>query len=203
MKDNVYVYSVGNNLYVNLTNRCNANCVFCLRQTRDRMDNSGSLWLEHEPDVEEVKAAFGAWNVAEYAEIVFCGFGEPTLRLNELTILADFIHDTYHKPVRLNTNGLANLEYGKDVTPLFENRIDVLSISLNTPDAQRYYELTRNKFGADSFYGMLDFIRRAKAYVPKIILSTVSTTLTPEEEEKCATLCKDLGVTYRIRPFEN
>lgn len=203
MKDNVFVYKFGNNLYVNLTNRCNANCVFCLRQTREQMENSGSLWLEREPSVEETERAFAAWNVEDFDEVVFCGFGEPTLRLQELLEVADFVRSNYKKPVRLNTNGLANLEYGRDITPLLRGKIDVLSVSLNTPDRQKYYELTRNKFGPDGFAGMLDFVRRAKTYVPKIILSTVATTLTAQEEEQCKKICEELGVIYRIRPFES
>ena len=80
--------------------------------------------------------------------------------------------------------------------------IDTLSISLNTPDKERYYELTRSKFGIESFGALLRFAENAKKYVKNVILTTVSTTLTKEEEEKCARICKNLGVTYRIRPFE-
>lgn len=203
MKSNVFVYKVGKNLYINLTNRCNANCVFCLRQTREEMENSGSLWLECEPSVAEIQDSFRAWVVENFNEVVFCGFGEPTLRLDAVLEIADFVHRTYGKPVRLNTNGLANLEYGRDITPLLQGKIDILSVSLNTPDREKYYALTRNKFGVSSFDGMLDFVRRAKAYVPEIVLSTVATTLTAEEEQKCRAICEELGVTYRIRPFEN
>lgn len=203
MKSNVFVYKVGKNLYINLTNRCNANCVFCLRQTREEMENSGSLWLEHEPSVAEIQDSFRAWVVENFNEVVFCGFGEPTLRLDAVLEIADLVHRTYGKPVRLNTNGLANLEYGKDITPLLQGKIDILSVSLNTPDREKYYALTRNQFGVSSFDGMLDFVRRAKAYVPEIVLSTVATTLTAEEEQKCRAICEELGVTYRIRPFEN
>lgn len=203
MKSNVFVYKVGKNLYINLTNRCNANCVFCLRQTREEMENSGSLWLEREPSVAEIQDSFRAWVVENFNEVVFCGFGEPTLRLDAVLEIADFVHRTYGKPVRLNTNGLANLEYGRDITPLLQGKIDILSVSLNTPDREKYYALTRNKFGISSFDGMLDFVRRAKAYVPEIVLSTVATTLTAEEEQKCRAICEALGVTYRIRPFEN
>lgn len=203
MKSNVFVYKVGKNLYINLTNRCNANCVFCLRQTREEMENSGSLWLEREPSIAEIQDSFRAWVVENFNEVVFCGFGEPTLRLDAVLEIADFVHRTYGKPVRLNTNGLANLEYGRDITPLLQGKIDILSVSLNTPDREKYYALTRNKFGVSSFDGMLDFVRRAKAYVPEIVLSTVATTLTAEEEQKCRAICEELGVTYRIRPFEN
>ncbi len=196
------LYKVHNNLYVNLTNKCPCACTFCLRQTRDRMDSSGSLWLDREPTVDEVLEAFNHWNVQEFDEVVFCGFGEPTERLDTLLTVAEYVKKTFHKPTRVNTNGLANLIHGKDVTPLFKDKIDTVSISLNTPNAKRYYELTRSKFGERSFDEMLKFAHDVKQYVPNVVLSTVSTTLTEQEEAQCKKICDDLGVTYRIRPFE-
>ena len=84
-----------------------------------------------------------------------------------------------------------------------EGLIDTLSISLNTPDADRYNELVRSRFGKDAFFAMLDFARDAAKYVPQVVLTTVDTTLTEEEEQKCAAICENLGVTYRIRPWES
>lgn len=201
-KGKVYLYKYGKNLYVNMTNRCNCDCTFCLRRTRDEMDGSGSLWLEREPTVEEIVAAFDEWKNEDFEEVVFCGFGEPTMRLDDLLTVARFVRRTYRKKTRLNTNGLANLEYGKDVTPLLQGAIDVLSVSLNTPDATRYAALTRNRFGEAGFSGLLEFVKQAKKYVPDITLTTVSTTLSPEEEEACRKICLSLDVRYRIRPFE-
>ena len=108
------LYKVYNNLYVNLTNRCTCNCTFCLRQTRDEMNHSGSLWLDREPTVEEIKAAFLEKDMSEYEEVVFCGFGEPTMRLEDLLVLATWVKETYHMPTRVNTNGLANLYYKRN-----------------------------------------------------------------------------------------
>lgn len=197
------LYRVHNNLYVNLTNRCNCACTFCLRQTRDHMDSSGSLWLEHEPSVMEVKAAFADYDLSKFQEIVFCGFGEPTMRLDDMLTLMDFIRANYENPIRVNTNGLANLLYKKDVTPLFQGRADTISISLNTPNPERYNELTRSCYGLAAFDGMLEFAGNIRKYVPNVVLSTVDTTLTKEEEEQCRRICKRLGVTYRIREWEN
>ncbi|MDE7299294.1 MAG: radical SAM protein, partial [Lachnospiraceae bacterium] len=104
--------------------------------------------------------------------------------------------------IRINTNGLGSLSHGKNIAPLFEGLIDIVSISLNTPDAARYLELTRSKFGIGSFPAMLDFARECAKYVPEVVMSTVSTTITPEEEQKCAEICKQVGAVYRIRPFE-
>lgn len=85
---------------------------------------------------------------------------------------------------------------------MFHNLIDIVSISLNTPNRERYFELTRSRFGIDSFDAMLKFAGNVKKQVKQVVLTTVSTTLTAEEEEECRKICESLGVTYRIRPFE-
>lgn len=198
----VILYEVHNGLYVNMTNKCPCACVFCLRQNRDEMENSGSLWLDREPTVDEVIAEFDKFDMTKYEEVVFCGFGEPTERLEDLLKVAEFVKKTYDIPIRINTNGLSDLIYQKDTAPMFEGLIDTVSISLNTPNRSRYFELTRSKFGIESFDAMLKFAKNVKKYVKNVILTTVSTTLTAEEEAECAEICKELGVTYRIRPFE-
>ena len=198
----VILYEVHKGLYVNMTNKCPCACTFCLRQTRDEMNGSGSLWLEREPSVEEVKAEFAKFDMTKYEEVVFCGFGEPTERLDDVMEVARFVKNTLGKKTRINTNGLADLIHSRNTAPDFEGAIDVVSISLNTPNKERYLELTRSKFGIESFDAMLKFADNVKNYVGEVILSTVSTTLTQEEEEECAAICQKIGVTYRIRPFE-
>ena len=152
----VILYEVYDNLYVNLTNKCPCACTFCLRQTRDEMNHSGSLWLEREPGVEEVKAEFDKFDMQKYKEVVFCGFGEPTERLEDLLEIAAFVKDKFNKPIRINTNGLSDLIWQKDTAPMYKGLVDTVSISLNTPNKERYYELTRSKFGIDSFDAMLN-----------------------------------------------
>lgn len=196
------LYEVHHNLYVNLTNKCPCACTFCLRQTRDRMEDSGPLWLEHAPNLPEVLEEFPKFDVEKYEEIVFCGFGEPTEALEVLLGTARFIKEKYNKPIRINTNGLGNLINGRNIAPLFEGLIDTVSISLNTPDPKKYFALVRPKFGEKSFDAMLSFARQCTKYVPKVVMTTVTTTLTEEEEEKCAGICRDLGAVYRIRPWE-
>ena len=199
----VILYEVHKGLYVNMTNKCPCSCTFCLRQTRNEMEGSGSLWLEREPTVEEVKAEFSKFDMDKYEEVVFCGFGEPTERLYDLLEVAAFVKEKYGKKTRINTNGLADLIYGKDTTPLLEGKINTVSISLNTPNKQRYYELTRNRFGIESFDAMLTYAKNAKKYVQNVIMTTVDTTLSKDEEKECAEICEKLGVTYRIRPWED
>lgn len=197
------LYKVHNNLYVNLTNKCPCACTFCLRQTRDHMDDSGVLWLEHEPSFEEVIEEFKKIDVSQYKEIVFCGFGEPTEAFPVLIQVAKYIKEHFQNPIRINTNGLGNLINGRDITPELEGLIDTISISLNTPNAEEYHKIVRSKFGEQSFDAMLTFAKEAKKYVPNVVLSTVATTITAEEEKQCQKICDDLGVTYRIRPWED
>lgn len=195
------LYKVHNGLYANLTNKCPCACVFCLRQTMDCVGESDSLWLEREPSLEEVIAAFDKFDMSRFEEFVFCGFGEPTEALPVLLEVAKYVKKTFGTKIRINTNGMGNLIWERDITPEFEGLIDVVSISLNTPNAERYQELVRSKFGAGSFEAMLDFAKRSKQHVPQVILSTVDTTITHEEEAECQRICDSIGVTYRIRPW--
>lgn len=206
-KSMTILYEVYDNLYVNLTNRCPCACTFCLRQTMDEMNHSGSLWLKREPTVEEVKEEFRKFDkdgtlCTKYKEVVFCGFGEPTERLEELLQIAGFVKEQYGLPVRVNTNGLSDLIHGKPTAPMFAGYVDVISISLNTPDKEEYYKLTKSKFGEESFDALLKFAHEVKEYVPKVVLTTVETTISKEEEAECMEICRRIGVNYRIRPWE-
>lgn len=197
------LYKVHNNLYVNLTNKCPCACTFCLRQNMDHVGESKSLWLEREPSAEEVIAEFAKFDMSRFNEVVFCGFGEPTEAFEVLKKVAAFVKETYHMPIRLNTNGLGNLVNGRDITPEIEGLIDTVSISLNTPNADRYHELVRSKFGDKSFDAMLDFARSSTKYVSNVVMTTVDTTITKEEEEECRRICDSIGAKYRIRPWED
>lgn len=197
------LYKVHNNLYVNLTNKCPCACTFCLRQNMDHVGESKSLWLEREPSAEEVIAEFAKFDMSRFNEVVFCGFGEPTEAFEVLKKVAAFVKETYHMPIRLNTNGLGNLVNGRDITPEMEGLIDTVSISLNTPNADRYHELVRSKFGDKSFDAMLDFARSSTKYVSNVVMTTVDTTITKEEEEECRGICDSIGAKYRIRPWED
>ena len=196
--DNI-LYRVGENLYINITNRCPCACTFCVRQITERVGASDSLWLKEEPDFETVKAEFLKRDMGEYKEIVFCGFGEPTERFDLLLEIADFVRETYQKPVRLNTNGLGDLINGRSIAPELQGRVDTVSISLNTPDKESYLALVRPEFGEKSFDAMLAFASACVKYVPRVVLTTVGTTLTDEQEAACALLCRSLGAEYRIR----
>ena len=188
-------------VYVNMTNRCPCACTFCLRQTKE-MTESNTLWLKQEPTVEEIVHEFQKYDLDDFAEVVFCGFGEPFERVDDMIQIAGILK-LYRQdlPIRVNTNGLGNLIHKKDITPMIKGRIDTISISLNAPDAQEYYELTRSRFGIDSYQVMRDVAVRFKDYALHVVLSFVD-IIGEEKIKKCQNICDELGVTLRVRPFE-
>lgn len=200
------IYPEYNGLYINLTNRCPCACTFCIRQReKAEFDNVDTLWLEREPSADEVIDAIKKESLTErfkdYKEFVFCGYGEPTEALNVLLEVADFLKATFTLPVRLNTNGLGDLVNKKSIAPLFKGRLDAISISLNSSDPEIYERTVRPVFKEKAYPALLSFAREAALYVPKVTLSTVRTTISVEDEEACTRLCKELGVTHRIREY--
>ena len=197
------LYKVHNNLYINLTNRCPYSCTFCLRQKMDKVGESDTLWLLREPTAEEVIEEFKKWDVDSFDEIVFCGFGEPTEAFDVLKKVAEFIKSKYNKTIRLNTNGVGNLINKRNIAPELKGLIDTVSISLNNPDSEEYAKLVRSKYGEKSFQEMINFAKECKKYVPNVVMSTVDTTISHEEEKKCKEICDEVGAVYRIRPWED
>lgn len=190
-------------LYINLTNRCNCDCVFCLRQKKS-MAKESSLWLEREPTVEEVKAELDAVNWKFFREVVFCGFGEPTIRLAELVELLNYIKKIRpDMPTRLNTNGLGELYHGREIAADFENILDTASISLNAATAEKYFKLTRAAYGIKSFEAMLTFAEHMKNFVPNVILTVVDKVTPPDEILACRKICEERGLKLRVRPYED
>lgn len=193
-------------LYVNLTNKCNCNCEFCLRhgKAQGSIYTEDSLWLEREPTRQEALDSFLSRDVCSYREIVFCGYGEPTYRLDDLLWLVDELKALYADklpPVRINTNGHANLIHGRNVCPELQGRIHTLSISLNSTNAADYVALCHPVQGEVAYQAMLDFAKEAASYVPEVILTIVDKDKTAEEIEQCKAIAAQLGVKLRIRSF--
>ncbi|SEQ00805.1 radical SAM protein, TatD family-associated [Lachnospiraceae bacterium RM5] len=193
----------GKNIYVNMTNKCPCNCVFCLRHIKN-MEEDNNLWLkEGEPSIETMKNLFSKYDLSVINELVFCGFGEPLERLYDMCSLIDFLKEKYPDlKVRVNTIGLANLIYEKDITKELKGRVDTVSISLNAPTKEEFYELTRSKFGIESFDAVKEFAVLSKKYVPNVVMTVVEKVMPEEKISICKKICDDLGVTLRIRPFE-
>ena len=197
-------YEYGDALYVNLTNRCDCACVFCLRHNGHKGSiYADDLWLDHEPTRQEALEDLLSRDFGRYSELVFCGFGEPTFRIDDLLWLVDRLREAVPNlpPVRINTNGHANLIAGRDVTPELQGRIDVLSISLNGSTCEEYVAVTRPRDGSAAWEAMLDFTRRAVRYVPTVVMTVVDKDKSPEEIAACRELCASLGAALRVRAY--
>lgn len=198
-------YPVKHGLYVNMTNRCPCACTFCLRQNAPGVYGSDPLWLDREPTVQEVCDDLAARDLSQYEEVVFCGYGEPTERLEDLLAVARFLKENHpNLPLRINTNGLSDLIWQKPTAPMLEGLIDTVSVSLNAMDAEEYLRLTRSKFGIGSYEAMLQFTKECTQYVPHVVMTVVGEPVTtPEEQETCRKICESVGATLRVRPYES
>lgn len=165
----VIAYTVGDSRYLNITSRCSLRCDFCPKTRGDWGLYGRYLRLIQEPSVSEVVAATG--DPRAYQEVVFCGLGEPTLRLYDLLEIARQLRQK-GAFVRVTTDGLANRVYGRDVTPDFEDNVDAVSISLNAPDAETYDRLCRPPW-PDAYASVLDFARRIRDFVPEVTLTAI------------------------------
>lgn len=191
-------YPIGDSLYVNLTNKCPCRCVFCVREEHETVGNNNSLWLDHDPSMEEIKADLERFNLDDYKEIVFCGFGEPMMRMDDLIETAKYIKSKADIKTRINTNGLGDLIHEKNTAECIKDCIDSVSISLNAPDKESYCRVTRPKFGEQSFEAMLKFAEECRDCGINIAFSVVD-EITPEEIEKSRELAESLGVKLRVR----
>lgn len=193
--------SVPKKIYVNITNKCPCACTFCLRNTKE-LDESNNLWLDKEPTVQEIIEEFEKYDLTKFDEVIFCGFGEPLVRLEDLLEVAKYLKNRRSNiKIRINTNGLANLVHGKETAPLLKGLIDTVSISLNASNAEEYYKLTRSKFGIESYDAMLKFAVSCKDYVPNVVMTVVD-CIGQKEIDDCQAICDKIGVTLRVRPFE-
>ena len=195
-------YEGKNSLYLNITNRCPCACVFCLRQNKDTYFNSQSLWLEKEPTVQEICDNLDGRDLTKYEEIVFCGYGEPTERLDDLLQVASYIKSKSKIKIRINTNGLTDLICGEKSAHKLKGLIDSVSISLNATNKEDYLKTVRPKFGIMSYDAMLAFASDCVNFVPEVVMTVVDKVTTKEEQELSRKICEEIGVTLRVRPYE-
>jgi TatD DNase family protein len=193
------VYRIGDALYINLTRLCTAHCYFCPREGGDRVAWGHDLALARDPSAREVLQAAG--DPAPYSEIVYCGLGEPMIRLETLLETARALKARGAR-IRVNTNGHGNLIHGTDVTPRLAGVVDALSISLNYHDALLYDRHCPSTFGKEAFAGILDFARRAKAHVPSVSFTVVAGG-EDVDVAKCEALAREIGVGFRARPLDD
>lgn len=193
---NTIYYEAHNNLYLNLTNRCSADCIFCIRNFADGVYGY-DLRLSKEPTTEEIIEALEGLDLSNYREIVFTGLGEPTLRFDVVLAVTRWLKSRGLK-VRLDTNGHAALINPKlDVIAELKNAgMDSISVSLNAESEEKYNKLCRPAH-KNAYRAVLDFVRGAK----KAGISTrVTVVKIPEIDiEKCRKVSEELGSEFHIR----
>ncbi len=191
-----FTYLLDNSLYINVTNRCNADCTFC-RRKEDPFLRGYNLGMKksEEPAADVYIKEIG--DPKKFDEIVFCGYGEPTIRWDVVREVARYVKENGGK-TRINTNGHGNIINKKDITPEMKDTIDVVSISFNSFDSKQYAELMR--VSEDHFDEMKNFARLAKPNVKKVVMSVVS--LDEVEIEKSRKVVEDeIGVEFRVRKY--
>ncbi len=190
-------YVLHGNCYINMTNRCTLRCTFCPKFNKQWDVKGYALRLDSEPDIQQVLAAVN--DPTAYKEIVFCGLGEPTLRLDEMLIIARQLKLQGAK-IRINTDGLANSIYGKDITPLFNGCVDSLSVSLNAHNTQIYEKYCRPPID-NAFHSVLEFVRASREYVADITVTAID-GLDEVDISACEDIAFGLGVKFRARVLD-
>ncbi len=190
-----YTYRIGEALYINVTNRCNADCVFCDRKGA-AVINGYSLKMSKSDEPEAQAYIDEIGDPKKYKEIVFCGYGEPTIRWDIVKTVAKYVKDN-GGTTRLNTDGHGNVINKRDITPELKGLIDVVSISLNSTDPQQYADLMR--VDPQMHAEMIDFAKKAKDY-SHVVMSIVG--LSKVDKEKAKKLVTDeIGVDFRERVY--
>ncbi|MCU7849795.1 MAG: TatD family nuclease-associated radical SAM protein [Candidatus Thiodiazotropha sp. (ex Lucinoma kastoroae)] len=187
-------YQIDNNLYLSITDRCTLECAFCPKTLGDMTVKGYDLTINHRPTAEEVIASIG--DPTQYEEVVFCGYGEPTLRLNVLLEVARHIKLQGGR-VRVNTDGLCNLVHKHNTLPELGECVDCLSISLNAQN-QEIYDLHCRPNLPGSYEAMLDFIREAPSYITDVTVSAVD-GLEGVDIPACEAIAKAMKVKFRRR----
>lgn len=198
---NNYIYELDNKLYVNLTNACTNNCLFCIRSQKDDVKGT-NMWLNEKPDFKTViEQLIEKENLLQNG-VTFCGYGEPLLELDLVIEISKFIKENYQNTkIKINTNGHANAVYKKDVTSMFTGLIDEVSISLNAQNADLYNHLCQPKI-ENAYNEMLDFAKKCIEKGIKTTLTVVTGYKNSEIDiDKCKTIAKNLGAYFRERPW--
>ncbi|MBT3047854.1 MAG: radical SAM protein [gamma proteobacterium symbiont of Ctena orbiculata] len=187
-------YQIGDNLYLSITDRCTLECAFCPKTFGDMRVKGYDLTIYHRPTAEEIIDSID--DPARYDEVVFCGYGEPTLRLNLLLQVARYIKQQGGR-VRVNTDGLCNLVHKHDTLPELGTCVDALSVSLNAQNRE-IYDLHCRPNLPGSYEAMLEFLRRAPDHIAEVTATAVD-GLDGVDIAACEALAKSLNVKFRRR----
>jgi TatD DNase family protein len=194
--EGVIAYPIRDSLYLNVTNRCTNNCSFCVRMKGDFVKGH-MLRLRREPSARELEEAIG--DPKKYSEIVFCGYGEPLMRLDVVKEVAKWVKEKGGR-VRINTNGQGNLVNGRDILPELAGLVDSFSISLDAQDEETYRKLCA-PLHKEAFGALLAFISGAVKCAPDVQVTVVETE--GVDVEACRALAGRLGVkNLRVRKLD-
>ncbi len=197
---NILVYELDKKVYINLTNRCTNECIFCLRQDKDDVCGQ-ELWLDSEDFTsEDVIEQLKKFNLS--SEVIFCGYGEPMLKFEVLRQVAKYIKETYPKiKIRVNTNGHANFIYKKNVVPELVGLVDEFSVSLNASNSEEYDELSQPKF-ENAYEEVKKFIKCSADAGIETVASIVDGYKGRRlDVEKCREIAESLGAKLRVREW--
>ena len=188
-------YPIRNSLYLNITNRCSAACTFCVRYHTDFVKGH-NLRLAEEPKADQLIKEIG--DPKRYAEVVFCGYGEPLLRFDVVKAVAAEVKRRGGR-VRIDTNGHANLINKRNVLPELAGLVDAVSVSLNAQNAELYTRISQPQFGIETYDAVKEFIREAVKYIPDVTATVV--TLPEVDVEACRKIAEELGAKFRVREY--
>jgi len=193
---NTISYTLGKNLYLNITNRCMMACPYCIKHKWANKFNGNDLKLDKEPTTQEIIKSIG--DPKKYGEIIFCGYGDALVNPEIVKEVSKWIKDNGGK-VRINTAGLANRYHGKNILPELKGLVDVISISLNGTNPKEHNELNRPAFGEESFDEIIKFAKEAKKYIPHVVITAVE--LPGLDVSKVKKIAEDAGVEFRARQY--
>lgn len=195
MKNNI-VYHSENTIYINLTNRCDNNCDFCIRNHTDDVFGY-NLWLDNEPTAEEIIEELKKYDLSKYVEVVYCGFGEPTFRIEVIKSVSKYLKNFKIKK-RINTNGHGNLINGKNIIPELLESVDVVNVSLNEVTPKAYDDICHSVYGEEGFYEMIEFAKECVACGSDVVLSIVD-CVPNETIQKARVIANEIGARLKVR----
>lgn len=203
---NILVYELDGKIYINLTNKCTNDCIFCLRKDKDDVKGQ-QLWLDNEDSTADDVAAqyeeiLRLKPCNDNSEVIFCGYGEPLLKLNVLKEVAKYIKKKYPQTkIRINTNGHANYVYKRNIVPELKGLIDVISVSLNGESSEEYNELSQPNFD-NAYEEVKKFIKECSDNGFETIASVVDGYKGRHLNlEKCEKIATELGAKFRVREW--
>lgn len=195
------IYTLEGGIYFNLTNKCPCSCAFCIRSKGEAVGDAKRLWHDVQPTFENVKKAIDGYDFKNADEAVFCGYGEPTSELDLLMKTAKYLKKLYPEmKIRLNTNGLSDLINQRPTAKEICSVIDIISISLNETDSEKYDKITRNIFPGKAFDAMISFTKECVACGNDVHMTVVD-VISQEDIDKSRAICEECGATFRVRSY--